>query len=145
MEKIITVCSPCDRLIEVDLLSVELEEATCPHCNQDLVFDGVVSVLNDSSLQRLIKDSPIPVVVDFFANWCQPCREYAPLFRRFAYQNSTQFSFAKISVEFNPVVAQSLNIKGIPHTLLFNLGTEVKRQVGVLSEDKLSEFVSFKK
>ncbi len=137
-----TICPQCEKLVQLDVIEAQLEQACCEFCNCALPMSGVVSELNDQTLRLLIKHAEKPVVVDFYAGWCAPCKQYSPLFSKFADSNYADFIFGKISTEFNPVLAQSYNIKGIPHTLCFVDGQELGRKVGVLSNKQIEEFIA---
>lgn len=137
-----SICPKCEKLVYVDLVEAELEQSFCSHCGESIPMYGAIGEMNDQTLRILIKKSPKPLVVDFYAGWCVPCKEYLPVFCRFASENIDAFIFAKISVEFNPVLAQSYSIKGIPHTLVFIDGQESERKVGVLDENTLFEVVN---
>lgn len=139
--KTVTICPQCEKLCDVDIIKAELGEAKCSYCATELPMKGAVSELNDHTARLLIQKSPLPVVIDFYASWCAPCQQYTPLFAKYALAHFEKFIFGEISAEFNPVLAQSLNVKGIPHTLLFEQGQELRRKVGVLEEEAFSLFL----
>ena len=139
-----TICPKCLEMVEVDHIKAEIDSVKCFNCQEELSLDGVVTEVNDESLRELVKKASIPVIVDFYANWCIPCREFAPTFSKVAYQHLKEYIFVKISAEFNPVMAQSFNIKGIPHTVLFKNGQEVGRKAGALLEKDLELLINQK-
>ena len=136
-----TVCPKCLELIQVNFVDAEIDGASCDRCCGDVLLDGAIIEANDEVLKELIKKSPYPVIVDFYASWCAPCKDFLPIFSSVAYCFYKHYTFVKISAEFNPVMAQSLNIKGIPHTVIFKNGQEVARKVGGPSEKNLTKWI----
>lgn len=137
----VTICPQCETLCNVDIIEAELDQATCSNCQSLLPMNGAVSELNDHTARLLIQKAGLPVIIDFYASWCAPCKTYTPLFQKYASLYYEKYIFGKISSEFNPVLAQSLNIKGIPHSVMFDQGQEIKRQVGILYDDDFLEFL----
>jgi thioredoxin len=141
MDMTVGICPQCEKGCRVAMVEAQLAEACCPECQQRLPLHGVINEVDDHLLRLLIKQSPKLLVVDFYANWCAPCKEYAPIFSQIADHFYQDMVFAKISCEFNPVMAQSLGVKGIPHTLFFKAGQEVYREVGVITLEKFKGII----
>ncbi|HSE97260.1 MAG TPA: thioredoxin [Blastocatellia bacterium] len=102
--------------------------------------DFVKDVTDDSFEQDVLK-SGHPVLVDFWAEWCTPCRALAPTVEAVAQKYDGKASVVKINVDDNPVVPQRYGIKGIPTLILFKGGTEADRVVGATSKENISRMI----
>lgn len=100
-----------------------------------------VREVTDNSFESEVLQSEKPVLVDFWAEWCGPCRMLAPTIEAVAEQYSASASVVKLNVDDNPVVAANHGIKGIPTTILFNRGKEVERVVGVTSKESIGRLI----
>jgi thioredoxin 1 len=87
-----------------------------------------VTYLNESNFDQAISESPVPILVDFFASWCGPCRMIAPLLDEIAKEQSGIVKIAKVDVDNSPSLSSRFGIRNVP-TLLFFKGGEVKDQV----------------
>ena len=90
-----------------------------------------------AKFSSLIKQSAVPVLVDFYADWCQPCRILSPTVKKVAEKLGDQVKVIKINVDRNKSVSQQYNIRSIPTLVLFHKGNVLWRQAGVLSEGQL--------
>ena len=97
--------------------------------------------LSDDAFDKFISDSSVPVLVDFWAEWCGPCKQIAPILDDLAKDFAGQLQIAKVNIDNNPQSPQKFNVRGIPTLLLFKNGEEVDRQVGVTSATDLSNFI----
>lgn len=97
-----------------------------------------VSAVDDASFEREVLGAEVPVVLDFWAEWCPPCRALAPTFEELAKQYAGRARFAKLDVDANPQVSQRFGIKGIPTLVFFDGGREVERVVGAASREALA-------
>ncbi len=95
------------------------------------------SEVNDGSFEQSVLRSDQPVLVDFWAEWCAPCRMIAPRIEKVAEQYEGRARVVKVNVDENPVTAQKYGIKGIPTLILFSEGKEAERIVGAVSGDAL--------
>ena len=86
-------------------------------------------------------NSKQPVLVDFHATWCGPCKQMAPELQRFAQNNTGKLRVIKIDIDKNQKVAQQYNIQGVPTLILFKEGKVLWRQSGALSSHQISEAV----
>jgi thioredoxin 1 len=97
---------------------------------------GSVKEFTDSNWKSEVLDSPIPVVVDFWAPWCGPCRSLAPTIEKLAGDYDGKVKVGKMNTDENTDTPGSLRISAIPTVLVFHNGQEVDRLVGVNPENK---------
>ena len=100
-----------------------------------------VKEVNDASFETDVLQSKQPVLVDFWAAWCAPCRMIAPTVEAVAEQYSGSASVVKVNVDENPSISQRFGIKGIPTLILFREGKEEERIVGATSKESLSRLI----
>ena len=93
--------------------------------------------VEDAEFATKVLGSDVPVVVDFWAEWCGPCKMMAPVFEKLADEFEGQLTFAKVDVDTNQGSAGQFGIRGIPTLLVFDGGKEVDRIVGLAPEDQL--------
>jgi len=84
--------------------------------------------INEASFERAVIQSPIPVVVDFWAPWCGPCKMIAPLLDEIAKESGHRFRVAKVNIDDDPALQQRFGIRGVP-ALLFFSGGELRDQI----------------
>jgi thioredoxin len=100
-----------------------------------------VKYVTDSSFEKDVLQSGKPVLVDFWAEWCAPCRMIAPTIDAIAEQYAATAEVVKVNVDDNTGTAQRYGIKGIPTLILFSGGKEVERVVGATSKDSISRMI----
>ncbi|MBN1439200.1 MAG: thioredoxin [Anaerolineales bacterium] len=98
--------------------------------------------ISDAEFQEKVLQSPLPVIVDFWAAWCVPCHAIAPALERIAVEYDGRLTVAKVDVDANPAHAQQFGVQGIPTLLMLHQGKEIRRVVGSLPEVKLKEAVA---
>ncbi len=97
--------------------------------------------VSDSSFEQDVLGSAKPVLVDFWAEWCAPCRMLAPTVAAVAEHYGDTASVVKLNVDDNPSTAQRYGIKGIPTLILFRDGKEVERVVGATSKESIMKMI----
>ncbi len=98
---------------------------------------GATTHTTDSEFQKDVLDSKVPVLVDFWAEWCGPCKMVAPVLEELAKEYDGKLKIAKVDVDQNQQVAGSFNIRSIPTLLFFKNGQVVKQLIGAHPKTKL--------
>ncbi|OCG09929.1 thioredoxin TrxA [Gilliamella apicola] len=102
--------------------------------------NNIVS-LSEATFDKQINDTEKPVLVDFWAEWCRPCKAIAPILEEAAQEYGDKVIFAKVNIEENPNIAPKFGIRGIPTLLIFKHGKVVATQVGESSKAQLKSFI----
>ena len=134
------VCSRCLCLNKVDLSRASSKEAHCGKCGSALDLKTARAVTYQQ-FSTILKSSELPVVVDAFAEWCSPCRSYAPIFQEVANTEFQKANFFKMDTDAQPGFSQQFQIRGIPATLFFKNSNLVRFQPGLLNAQQLRELV----
>ncbi|MCL5059260.1 MAG: thioredoxin TrxC [Candidatus Thermoplasmatota archaeon] len=113
----------------------------CGKCGAPLL-PGKPVELGADSFDRFIARAGLPVLVDFWAGWCGPCKMMAPVFQQVAAEMGTRVRFAKVDTEAHPQVSMRHRIKGIPSLILFRNGVEAARASGAMEAHALKRWLA---
>jgi thioredoxin 2 len=116
------------------------ESPTCGHCKKELLGAAPVA-LDDASFDKVVAKTELPVVVDFWAEWCGPCHAMAPQYAQAAAQLKGRALFAKVDSDASPRTSARFGIRSIPTLLLMKGGREVKRQPGATQASQIVDWV----
>jgi thioredoxin 2 len=138
-ETLIVVCPHCDAANRLPAERLA-DGGTCGKCKARL-FAGKPVELGAANFDTHATRSDIPLLVDFWAPWCAPCRSMAPAFAQAAKQLEPEFRLAKVNTEEEQQLAARFDIRSIPTLALFKHGREVARQAGAMDAASLMRWV----
>eukprot|EP01035_Chromulina_nebulosa_P017271 gene17271-22805_t len=103
---------------------------------EDCIFE-----INSSNFQKLVLDNKVPVLLDLYADWCGPCKQLGPILEEAAMKSGGMFHLAKVNVDLNRDIVDTLGVTGFPTVFAFNKGKVTDRFVGLLPNDELQQFL----
>jgi thioredoxin 2 len=133
-------CQFCDTWNRVDVARSQ-DRPKCGKCGRPLLLDRPFH-LNDETFERTIESSDVPVLVDFYADWCGPCKIMAPAIDSLAGANQGRLLVGKLDTDRAPRVAEKFQIRGVPTVIVFDGGREVKRHTGAMPPRALEAFLA---
>ncbi len=136
----ITICAGCSGLNRIQIGNAS--NAKCGHCGQPLNPEATVHSVDLPTLKHVVKNSPVPVLCDFWAPWCGPCVAFAPIYEEFSADHRSNALCVKLDTEAHGVAAEAFNIRGIPTLVVFEGGVEKARQSGALPADALKQWAT---
>jgi thioredoxin 2 len=123
-------CQFCQSWNRIDVARAA-DRPKCGKCGRPMLLDRPIH-LDDETFARTIAESEVPVIVDFYADWCGPCKMMAPAVDQLAANYSGKALVAKLNTDLAPVATRPFNIRGIPTSIVFSGGKEVQRQSGAM-------------
>ncbi len=137
MANVTLACQFCGKLNKVDL-SRHADRPKCAECGKPFLLDRPVKVLEEHFDTTVLK-SDVPVLVDFYADWCGPCRMMAPYLDEIASQRAGEILVAKVDTDRSPGVSARYGIRSIPFFGRFEKGEMVKTAIGAVGREGLAE------
>lgn len=136
------VCPACEAINRIpdDRLRDAWDRAKCAKCGSPLILAKPINV-SGSALLRQIAKTDLDLVVDFWAEWCGPCRMMAPAFADAAGRMAPGTRFLKLDTEAAPDVSASFGIRSIPTMIKFRGGKEIARQSGAMTASQIEQWV----
>ena len=129
------VCPNCNTVNRIPR-EKDARKARCGRCHQP-IFTGRPISVTAKSLATQTERNDIPVLIDFWAQWCGPCKAMAPIYERVASEFEPEVRFLKVDTEAEPELSARYNIRSIPTLMLFNKGKVVAQQAGALRAEAL--------
>jgi thioredoxin 2 len=130
-------CSATNRLPTVRLQ----QQAKCGKCHQ-LLFTGSVLPLTGNNFDKQLTHTDIPLLVDFWAEWCRPCKMMAPAFAQAAQLLEPHVRLGKLNTETEMAISARYQIRSIPTLILFKAGRELARQSGAIGTQEIVKWVT---
>ncbi|MGH7651904.1 MAG: thioredoxin [Gemmatimonadaceae bacterium] len=137
--KLTVRCQFCDTWNRIDATKV-VDGPKCGKCSRPILLERPIP-LNDDTFHRTINESDVPVAVDFYADWCGPCRMMAPAVDALAAHVQGRAIIGKLNTDQSSRTAGGFGIRGIPTTIVFDKGKEVARQSGALQLEGLKQLL----
>ncbi|HSJ12986.1 MAG TPA: thioredoxin TrxC [Longimicrobiales bacterium] len=132
-------CALCSALNRVDMSRAQ-DRPKCGECGRPMLLDRPLQV-TDADLERTVRETAVPVLVDFYADWCGPCKVMAPVLDDVASARAGRVLVLKLDTDRNPTMAVRYAIRGIPTLIMFVAGREYAREVGAVPRVRLDALI----
>jgi thioredoxin 2 len=132
-------CPFCLTLNRVDVSRAD-DRPKCGECARPFLLDRPVKV-SDEDFEQLVRGAEVPVLVDFYADWCGPCKVMAPALDDLARDRSGSMLVAKLDTDANPRTSERFGIRGIPTLIVFSGGQESGRVTGAVPIEQITELL----
>jgi thioredoxin 2 len=133
-------CPFCSTLNRVSLDRIA-DRPKCGECGRPILLDRPIRV-SDDDLHKVVAGTDVPILVDFYADWCAPCKIMAPVLDDIARARAGSLLVGKLDTDRSPAMAVHYSIRGIPTLILFRNGREASRQTGALSRQRLDDWLA---
>jgi thioredoxin 2 len=131
----VVACAFCSTLNRIDLTKLS-NGPKCANCQRPILLDRPI-VATATSFDKMVNGTTVPVLVDFYADWCGPCHMMAPTLDDFARRQMGNVLVLKLDTDAHPTIAGRYGIRGIPTVIAFDRGQERDRHVGVANLEVL--------
>ena len=101
-----------------------------------------MKIINDNEFETEIKNSAVPVLVDFYAEWCSPCRQLSPVLEEVSKELGDKLKVVKMNIDDSPETPTNFGVRGIPTLIMFKDGQAVATHYGAMTKSKLAEWVN---
>lgn len=128
-------CTFCSTLNRIDLDRLA-NRPKCGNCSRPILLNRPIR-LTDADFDRVVRDARVPLLVDFYADWCMPCKMMAPALDEVTHENQGRLLVGKLDTESNQNSAMRFGIRGIPTLILFENGVEKTRRSGALRREEI--------
>jgi thioredoxin 2 len=132
-------CPHCQKFNRLSVERID-KKPICGSCKSQLLLGPIDS--DEDSFQEILKFSKLPIIVDFWAPWCGPCKMFTPTFKASASHLGENILHVKVDTESNQRISQQYNIRSIPTLAIFKNGAEIERITGALPPQQLEQLIS---
>jgi thioredoxin 2 len=132
-------CQFCSTLNRVDVGRFG-QGPKCGSCGRPILLDRPLRV-SDQTFQKVVENTDIPVLVDFYADWCGPCKVIAPVLDQIAHERIGKLLVLKLDTDRNPATQARFGVRGIPTMILFRNGREAARQTGAVPRAQIEALI----